>query len=212
MPLIKDDKLVEDPWVTADDEADLPVEPHVIVGLERWQAARGDLLARNGHLGIRLKSDQPPALIADDLGHFDLVALEFPKFTDGRAYSYARLLRERYGFTGELRAVGNVLRDQFVFMQRCGFDAFEVSDEKALEAWHEAAGEISVRYQPAADRRSWVTALRHPRQVPSTQVKAANGHKGNGGNSDRAFSPGGAVLSTENGVAVREESRAVERA
>jgi len=161
MPLIKDDRLVEDPWVPAEDEGPLPLEPRVIVGLARWQAGREELLARNAPLGIRLTSDQAPAVIAEDLGHFDLVALEFPKFTDGRAYSYARLLRERYGFTGELRAVGNVLRDQLVFMQRCGFDAFEVVDEAALDGWRKAVREISVRYQPAADRRPWAAALRH---------------------------------------------------
>src|SRR3546814_2142105 len=83
------------------------------------------LRGHNGRLGLRLKSDQSPAGIAEDLGHFQLVALEFPRFGDGRAYSYARLLRERYGFKGELRAVGNVLRDQFLFMLRCGFDALD---------------------------------------------------------------------------------------
>lgn len=163
MPLIKDERLVEDPWITAEDEGPLPLEPRVIVGLARWQAGREELLARNAPLGIRLKSDQSPALIAEDLGHFDVVALEFPKFTDGRAYSYARLLRERYGFRGELRAVGNVLRDQLFFMQRCGFDAFEVADERAIDGWRKAKREISVSYQPATDRRPWAAALRHGR-------------------------------------------------
>src|SRR3546814_6954056 len=93
------------------------------------------LRGHNGRLGLRLKSDQSPAGIAEDLGHFQLVALEFPRFGDGRAYSYARLLRERSGFKGELRAVGNVLRDQFLFMLRCGFDAFEVANENAVDAW-----------------------------------------------------------------------------
>ncbi len=160
MPLIKDDQLIDDPWTTAPDEGPLPVEERIIVSLERWQAARTELLARNGRLGIHLKSDQPPALIADDLASFDLVALEFPAFKDGRAYSYARLLRERYGFTGELRAVGQVLRDQLLFMHRCGFDSFEVADDGALDAWREAAREISVWYQPATDRRPWVATLR----------------------------------------------------
>ena len=160
MPLIKDDRLIEDPWVVIDDEAPLPVEECIIVSLERWQEARAELQARNGRLGIRLKSDQPPSLIAEDLLSFDLVALEFPVFKDGRAYSHARLLRERYGFTGELRAVGQVLRDQLLFMHRCGFDSFEVADDGALDAWRTAVREISVWYQPATDRRPWVGALR----------------------------------------------------
>ena len=177
MPLIKDDRLVEDPWVAAADGEPLPVAEAVIVGLERWREARDELLARNGRLGIRLKSDQSPSLIAEDLALFDLVALEFPLFKDGRSYSHARLLRQRYGYTGELRAVGDVLRDQLLFMQRCGFDSFEVSGEvaadQALEAWRRAQGEISVQYQPAADRRPWVATLRHRRETPAAEEARA---------------------------------------
>lgn len=172
MPLIKDDQLIDDPWTTAPDEGPLPVEERIIVSLERWQAARTELLARNGRLGIHLKSDQPPALIADDLASFDLVALEFPVFKDGRAFSHARLLRERYGFTGELRAVGEVLRDQLLFMHRCGFDSFEVANDGALDAWREAAREISVWYQPATDRRPWVATLRQGKTAPERPAVA----------------------------------------
>ncbi|MCH8809777.1 MAG: DUF934 domain-containing protein, partial [Proteobacteria bacterium] len=121
---------------------------------------REALLQRNAPLGIRLRSDQPPKLVLDDLDRFAVVALEFPKFGDGRAYSYARLLRERYGYRGELRAVGNVLRDQALFMLRCGFDAFELAEDSALEGWRESLAEISVFYQPTADGRSPAHALR----------------------------------------------------
>jgi uncharacterized protein (DUF934 family) len=162
MPLIKDGKLVEDPWITIDGEAELPAKGSLIVTLEVWRDRRADLVCRNAPLGIRLRSDEAPTLIADDLDKFDLVALEFPKFTDGRAYSYARLLRERHRFEGEVRAVGQVLRDQFLFLHRCGFDAFEVADGKAAESWQEALSKISVWYQPAADDRSPAIALRHP--------------------------------------------------
>jgi len=155
--------VVEDPWVTVEDESEPPMEGPAIISLDRWQAHRDELLGRNAPLGIRLRSDQAPALIAEDLDRFDVVALEFPVFKDGRAYSYARLLRERYAYGGEVRAVGNVLRDQFLFMRRCGFDAFEVRDEKLAAQWREAIGEISVSYQPAADTRTPVWALRHRR-------------------------------------------------
>ncbi len=165
MPLLRDGALVDDPWVTIDDGTALPMDGPAIVSLERWQAHRDELLGRNAPLGIRLKSDQPPALIADDLDRFAVVALEFPVFKDGRAYSYARLLRERYGYRGEVRAVGEVLRDQFLFMLRCGFDAVEVRDEKAADQWREAVSEISVVYQPAADSRTPVWALRHRRSA-----------------------------------------------
>ncbi len=163
MPLIRDGALADDPWVTVDDGTGLPMDGPAIVSLERWQAHRDELLGRNAPLGVRLKSDQSPALIADDLDRFAVVALEFPVFRDGRAYSYARLLRERYGYRGEVRAVGEVLRDQFLFMLRCGFDALEVKDENTAGQWREAVSEISVVYQPAADSRVPAWTLRHRR-------------------------------------------------
>jgi len=164
MALIKDSAVVEDPWLAVGDDEDLPADAPVIVSLERWQRDRDRLLGRNTPLGIRLRSDQPPALVLDDLERFAVVALEFPRFGDGRAYSYARLLRERYGFEGEVRAVGDVLRDQYLFMQRCGFDAFQVADEGALEHWQQALAEISVVYQPAASGRRTVMEARRSRQ------------------------------------------------
>ena len=160
MPLIKNDALVDDRWVTPADDQALPDLDPPIVSLERWQRDRETLRRRNRPFGLRLRSDQSPAEVADDLELFDVIALEFPKFTDGRAYSYARLLRERYGFLGEIRAVGNVLRDQLVAMERCGFDAFEVADEAVLMDWLAAKREISVTYQPGADRRRPAMALR----------------------------------------------------
>ncbi len=163
MALIKNGALIDDPWITVDDEGDLGEASHLIVSLERWRAEADGLRRRQGPLGIRLKSDQSPELIASDLDRFEVVALEFPRFTDGRAYSYARLLRERYGYERELRAVGNVLRDQFLFMLRCGFDAFEVAEDSVLEGWRAALGEISVVYQPTADGRSPAHALRAKR-------------------------------------------------
>ncbi len=181
MPLIKDNELVADPWVTLGDDEALPEGAPAIVSFERWQSERETLIERNAPLGIRLRSDQPPQPIAEDLDRFQVVALEFPRFGDGRAYSYARLLRERYGFRGELRAVGNVLRDQALFMLRCGFDAFEVAEDSALEGWRAALGEISVFYQPTADGRSPAHALRAP--------VGANGD-GNGNGATRGTAPG----------------------
>ena len=153
MALIRNGELVEDRWTWVDDRAALAGVSHQIVPLDLWQEQAETLRARGDPLGIQLASDQSPALIADDVAHFELVALEFPKFTDGRAYSYARLLRERYAFRGELRAIGNVLRDQFLFMARCGIDSFEVSDEQPIETWRAAIDEIAVFYQPTADGR-----------------------------------------------------------
>lgn len=161
MPLIRATGIVEDPWLFVKDEEPLPEAGAVIVTLDRWQSNRDQLLARPTPLGLRLKSDQPPSLIAGDVERFDVIALEFPKFTNGRAYSSARLLRERYGFRGELRAVGNVLRDQLAFMRRCGFDSYEIPPQVDAAAWLSSLGGISVVYQPATDGRASVLTLRH---------------------------------------------------
>ena len=159
MPLIKQGALVEDGWTRVADDAALPDGP-AIVSLARWQAERESLIGHNGPLGLVLASSQAPEAIAADIGRFDLICLEFPKFQDGRAFSYARKLRQRFGFAGELRAVGNVLRDQLAFMVRCGFDSFEVDDAGVVEQWARAMSEISVVYQPAADSRATATQQR----------------------------------------------------
>jgi uncharacterized protein (DUF934 family) len=161
MALVKNGELVTSSFVDASGAAAIPATGPVIVSLEQWKANRDELLKRGTPLGIRLHSDQPPELIAADLQHFALVALEFPKFRDGRAYSYARLLRERYGFKGELRAVGEVLLEQLFFMLRTGFDAFDVQSADPLNDYRTALADFSVWYQPAADDRPTAMQLRH---------------------------------------------------
>lgn len=169
MPLIKDCQIVEDPWTSLDDTAPLAPGVWPIVSLERWKAERESLMEAGVPLGLRLSSEESPRLIADELEHFSVVALEFPKFTDGRPYSGARLLRERYGFKGELRAVGNVLRDQALFLVRCGFDAFEVAEGTSPDAWRAALARISVRYQATTDGQTTASRLR---RRPVRQAKA----------------------------------------
>ncbi|HEX7025873.1 MAG TPA: DUF934 domain-containing protein, partial [Gammaproteobacteria bacterium] len=104
-----------------------------------------------GQLGVTIGGGVSVDEIIDDLSHFDLVAVRFPEFRDGRGYSYARLLRERYGFKGEIRAVGNVLRDQLFYMERCGINAFEVQEDRDINDALKAFYELTVRYQPAVD-------------------------------------------------------------
>jgi uncharacterized protein (DUF934 family) len=164
MPLLKDGKTVNDPWVHVADEVAIPSTGAVIVGLKRWRLERESLLKRGHPVGVRLKSNHTAGDVADDLEHLGVVALAFPVFTDGRAYTNARRLRERYNYRGEVRAIGNVLPDQYLFMQRCGFDAFEIRDSENEEAWDKATGVISVFYQPAADGQETVVSLRHPDQ------------------------------------------------
>lgn len=166
MALVKENLIVADTWQFVEDDAALP-ESGVVVSLTRWQQERETLLAGRDQLGIVLKSDENPESIAEDLNFFQLVALDFPAFTDGRAYSYARVLRERYGFDGEVRAIGNVLRDQVFLMNRCGFDALEIAadDEKALQIWLDAQKEMTTFYQPTGDGRKTVSSLRERRRL-----------------------------------------------
>ena len=161
MPLVKDKSIVEDSWTHIADGEDVPLEASIIVSADRWLADRASLVHRNGPVGVRLRNDQSPEELGEDLHRFGVIALEFPAFKDGRAYTQARLLRERFRFEGEVRAFGDVLRDQLLFMQRCGIDAFEIRKQGDAEAFRKAISEISVFYQPAADDRRPVSAQRN---------------------------------------------------
>lgn len=149
MQIIRNRAIVDDDFVHVPDGAELP-DGKPIVTLARYASAREELLARYPSLGVRVGSDKLPTDIPD-LAKLALIAIEFPRFTDGRGYSIARQLRDRYRFTGELRAVGWVLRDQLFYMERCGFDAFELKPGKPLQSALEAFGEFSVTYQAGAD-------------------------------------------------------------
>lgn len=163
MALIIDGKLSTDPYAVVPEGSTLPPTGALLVSLEQWQTWRTELIERGTETGVRLASDQHPELLADDLDKLSLVALEFPSFRDGRAYSYARLLRDRYHYTGELRAVGDVQFDQLLHMQRVGFDAFELDSDDPVADYEDAIGEFSVVYQQAADERVPALRLRHIR-------------------------------------------------
>jgi uncharacterized protein (DUF934 family) len=149
--IIRNRQIVTDTWQTVGDDEPLPDAP-VIVSFARWQAERDSLAAHDWPVGVRFKNDADLAALVPELPALALIALEFPAFKDGRALTQARLLRERYGFRGELRAVGDVLRDQLFFMERSGFDAFELRSDRSLEDALEAFTEFTVTYQPAADQ------------------------------------------------------------
>ena len=151
MTLLKNGEIVEDTWRNLADDEDISGEESIIVSLDRWQNEPDKFNGRNGALGIRLESHQKPDAIADDVERFDLIALDFPVLPDGRAFSHGRLLRERYGFKGELRAVGKVIQDQLYFMERCGFDAVELSEGEDVAKSIAALNAFTVAYQPAAD-------------------------------------------------------------
>ncbi len=153
MPLVKSGRIVEDRYVRIADDAPIPDRAAVIVSAKRFLADPNALIRRDGSLGVLWPNDRRIAELEPWLGHLALVALTFPKFRDGRAYSQARQLRERHGFAGELRATGDVLRDQFLFLLRAGFDSFEVKKPADAAAFADVIKRFSVFYQPSADGR-----------------------------------------------------------
>jgi len=152
--IIRDGRIVSDDWSLLGDKdaADQAVPPgKVIVPAGTWVAQRESLLCREVH-GVWLDSDQGPEIIADDIGRFALIAINFPVFSDGRGYSYARQLRDKYGFRGELRAIGDVLRDQLFYMVRCGFNAFAIRQDRDIHQAMASLKDFSESYQSAVDQ------------------------------------------------------------
>jgi uncharacterized protein (DUF934 family) len=129
----------------------------VLVPLPVWLARRDELTPRleQGEIGVWIDSHEAPEALAEsivDLNRIAVIAVHFPKFTDGRGYSIAHLLRSRYSYRRELRAVGDVLRDQLFYMKRCGFDAFQLRADKDIDAALASLGDFSEAYQGAADQ------------------------------------------------------------
>ena len=175
MPLIRNGAIIEDSYAALGDDDAVPARGGFTVGLARWIAERDALRdeAARRPVGVRVPNDADVEGLADDVDVLSLVELAFPAFTDGRAYSQARLLRDRLGFKGELRATGVVLRDQFQFMHRAGFDSYAVTSARALDQWRRALDEISVHYQPASDRVEHAMVLRHPRLAEAQSLRHA---------------------------------------
>jgi uncharacterized protein (DUF934 family) len=175
MPLIKNGKIAEDNFVKLDEDGPVPdVAPilieaaHLLAHAERYRAAKVPV-------GVSWPNNRRVEELAPYLGQLALVALQFPGFKDGRAYSQARILRERYQFKGELRAAGDILQDQFLFLLRAGFDSFEVKKEADAAAFAEVVRRYSVFYQPTGDGRT--TALRKRLQHFQTNENVAEAHK-----------------------------------
>jgi uncharacterized protein (DUF934 family) len=163
MPLVKNARITTDLFVHVADGAELPGDGDILISAERFLADPDALLRRSGKTGVIWPNNRAVDDLVPHLGRLAAVALVFPTFRDGRAYSQARLLRERHGYDGELRATGQVLRDQFVFMSRAGFDAFEVKKDADADAFAETMKRYSVFYQPTGDGR--VTALNRRMQL-----------------------------------------------
>ena len=150
--LIKERRIVADSWHLFErgSKGELPEVPargDVIVPLALWLARRYDFLAYPGKLGVWVDANEGPEALAGDVQRFPLIAVNFPKFGDGRGYSIARLLRERYGYKGELRAIGDVLHDHLYFMEQCGFDAFALREDQDAQEALSAFDTFSDSYQ-----------------------------------------------------------------
>src|SRR6516225_6529999 len=184
MPLVKAGKIVEDQYVRVEDDAPLPDGVPVLLTAARFLADARELIERDAPVGVIWPNDRRVAELAPWVDRLALIALVFPKFKDGRAYSQARLLRERHGFRGELRATGDVLRDQFQFLLRAGFDAFEVKKPADAAVFAAAAARFSVFYQPSAD--GGIPALRRRLKTgaPAARV-ASTGPARTGGPDDK---------------------------
>lgn len=145
--IIKDQSIVEDTWRYIDDN-DAITDSDIIISATRWKNEKDKLQNHNGKLGVLIEFDNNIDDIKADLEHFELIAIQFKTFADGRGYSYATLLR-RMGWTKEIRATGDVLRDQVFYMHRCGFTAFEIRQDRSIEDALKAFSDFSIAYQPA---------------------------------------------------------------
>lgn len=151
--LIKQGQLTQDDWLLIEQLPDGETLPNgkLLVPVSLWLSRRQELVNRE-HVGVWLDSDEAPSCIEDDLQHLDLIAINFPSFADGRGYSYARTLRERYNYQGELRAIGDVLIDQIYYLKRCGFDAFALRSDQDPQAAGDSLATFSDSYQAAIDQ------------------------------------------------------------
>jgi len=146
MKIIKNKQIIEDRWQhLADDE--VIGQGQITVSLNRWQQNRSELSQYSDRLGIRIAPEESLEAVAEDLQLFPLIAVEFPVFTDGRGFSHIRLLRDRYHYSGEIRAIGHYMPDQVFYLSRVGADALELQNPEDLTLALSMLNDFSVSYQ-----------------------------------------------------------------
>ena len=160
MRFVRDGRPAEDSFQRIADDAPIPDDAPVLLSAARFLAEAAALTGRAAPVGVLWPNNKDVEDLAPHLGHVAVVALNFPSFRDGRAYSQARLLRQRYDYRGELRATGQVLRDQFLFMLRAGFTAFEIVKDADAEHFAEAVQRYTRFYQQSVDRRPVIAQQR----------------------------------------------------
>lgn len=152
--LIRDSEVINDNWVRVDADTgatDLP-QGDLLLPLILWNKVGSQLAGEGRKIGLWLASDELPEDIEGNIQSIPVIAVDFPAFTDGRGFSIGRLLRERYGFTNELRAIGAPIRDQLSYLKRCGFNAFQLADHYDAEAAIASLQDFSEFYQTAFDQ------------------------------------------------------------
>ena len=161
---------IADGWVEVADDAPLPEGAPAIISLARLTGDAASFAGRNAPLGVSLPSNTRPEAVAGLLDRVSLIAIQFPVFKDGRGFTIARTLRERYGYTGEIRAVGHILPDQYVFLLRCGFTTAAIPDGVDAARFRQAIGQYDIAYQAAVTDDSPLSLLR--RHVAVSDAKA----------------------------------------
>jgi uncharacterized protein (DUF934 family) len=152
--ILKDTQVVSDNWILLDENADSIPNGDILLSFEQWQNFAEQLSNHSGSIGVWLEGHAEIEQIIEPLLNLPLIAINFPKFADGRGFSAARLIRERYNYSGELRAIGGFIRDQLYLLKRCGFNAFQFSDENELSDTAESLKDFSENYQVSVDQEN----------------------------------------------------------
>jgi uncharacterized protein (DUF934 family) len=152
--ILKDTQVVSDNWMLLDENADNIPNGDILLSFEQWQNFAEQLSNHSGSIGVWLEGHAEIEQIIEPLLNLPLIAINFPKFADGRGFSAARLIRERYNYSGELRAIGGFIRDQLYLLKRCGFNAFQFSDENELSDAAESLKDFSENYQVSVDQEN----------------------------------------------------------
>jgi uncharacterized protein (DUF934 family) len=152
--ILKDTLVVSDNWILLDENADSIPAGDILLSYQQWQNFADQLSNHSGSIGIWLDGHAEIEQIIEPLLDLPLIAINFPKFADGRGFSAARLIRERYNYSGELRAIGGFIRDQLYLLKRCGFNAFQFSDENELSDAAQSLKDFSENYQVSVDQEN----------------------------------------------------------
>ena len=152
--VLKDNRLIDDSWTLLTEDLESLPSGDILLSYSQWQTFSDQLDSHDGSVGVIIEGNADIEDIIEPLLKLPLIAITFPKFADGRAFSSARLIRERYEYTGEIRAVGGFIRDQLYYLSRCGFNAFKFDDSVDLTESAKSLKDFSEAYQVSVDQES----------------------------------------------------------